>query len=191
MPAPPTFDARLVSARNLSPAVRELRFERVDGSSLIFEAGQWLSVTLPLAGDEARRSYSIASAPTTDTPSFELAVTHVAPHDGVTGFATDGSFAMTFSEPVDCASFRSNTTLLEKRDTHAHWVDATQPADGRPVAGAWACADFPATDPLRLEGRCRASNTTDATDYCTVRFVYDSGVKLGTSSTFTLKIVPT
>jgi ferredoxin-NADP reductase len=84
----PTFDIRLQGARMLSPRVRELTFSRVDGLPLEFQAGQWISLVLPLAEGEARRSYSIASAPnvpnmpgasraSSHVPTFELAVTHV------------------------------------------------------------------------------------------------------------------
>jgi CDP-4-dehydro-6-deoxyglucose reductase len=97
MPPPPSFDARLVGARVLSPSVRELTFERVDGRPMEFAAGQWLNVLIP-SGDgvalapradsgastgvggavdaPAKRSYSIASAPD-GSPRFELAVTRV------------------------------------------------------------------------------------------------------------------
>jgi CDP-4-dehydro-6-deoxyglucose reductase len=87
MPLPPTFDARLVAARALSPSVRELTFERTDGAPFRFEAGQWVSFVLRSVSrdengesgeeKELRRSYSIASAPT-GTPRFDVAVTHVA-----------------------------------------------------------------------------------------------------------------
>jgi ferredoxin-NADP reductase len=76
MPPPPTFDARLSGARMLTPQVRELTFERTDGERFAFEAGQWVSLVLPLPDAEARRSYSIASPPG-DSPRFELAITHV------------------------------------------------------------------------------------------------------------------
>jgi CDP-4-dehydro-6-deoxyglucose reductase, E3 len=81
MPPPPTFDVRLERARLIAPYVRELRFERVDGAPMEFQAGQWVSLVLPLAEGEARRAYSIASAPD-GTPRFEVAVTKV---DGGTG----------------------------------------------------------------------------------------------------------
>jgi CDP-4-dehydro-6-deoxyglucose reductase, E3 len=77
MPLPPTLDVRLVDKKTLSPSVCELTFERVDGSSFIFEAGQWVSLVLPLPAGELRRAYSIASPPS-DTPRFDLAVTHVS-----------------------------------------------------------------------------------------------------------------
>jgi ferredoxin-NADP reductase len=93
MPLPPTFEARLVSARPLSPAVRGLTFERTDGAPLRFEAGQWVSLVLPKPGapietgadiaGELRRSYSIASEPN-GTPRFEIAVTHVVDGPGST-----------------------------------------------------------------------------------------------------------
>jgi ferredoxin-NADP reductase len=73
---PPTFDARLIDARALSPSVRELRFERLDGAPFAFEAGQWVNLVLPLPEGELRRAYSIASHPD-GSPRFELAVTHV------------------------------------------------------------------------------------------------------------------
>jgi ferredoxin-NADP reductase len=77
---PPTFDARLVSTRPLTPAVRELTFERADGAPFAFEAGQWVNLKLP---GELTRSYSIASPPA-GTPRFQLAVTHVQGGPGST-----------------------------------------------------------------------------------------------------------
>jgi len=82
MPAPPTFTARVASARMLSPQVREIVFERSE--PLAFDAGQWVSFVLPIASvdvsgtasHELRRSYSIASAPN-GTGRFEVAVTRV------------------------------------------------------------------------------------------------------------------
>ncbi|APR99392.1 ferredoxin--NADP reductase [Pajaroellobacter abortibovis] len=76
MALPPTFYARLTSARMLSPSVRELVFTRIDELPFLFEPGQWINLFLPISEPEARRAYSIASAPN-GTPSFELAVTHV------------------------------------------------------------------------------------------------------------------
>lgn len=79
MALPPRFEARLILARALTPHVRELTFERVDGAPMVFEPGQWVSAALPLevaAGLEAKRSYSIASAPD-GSSRFEIAVTHV------------------------------------------------------------------------------------------------------------------
>ncbi|HEX7600510.1 MAG TPA: FAD-dependent oxidoreductase, partial [Polyangiaceae bacterium] len=83
MALPPTFDARLVGARMLSPLVRELVFARADGAPLAFEAGQWVSLVLPLPAGELRRSYSIASRPD-GTPNFEVAVTRVEGGPGST-----------------------------------------------------------------------------------------------------------
>ena len=83
MTLPPTFDGRLVRARKLTPAVRELVFERADGTPFDFAAGQWVSLVLPSKDGEMRRSYSIASAPD-GTPRFEIAVTHVEGGPGST-----------------------------------------------------------------------------------------------------------
>jgi CDP-4-dehydro-6-deoxyglucose reductase, E3 len=80
MPAP-SFSARLVSVRDLTPTVRELAFEKEDGP-LVHEPGQWLNLDIPREGDTPlTRAYSIASAPTTST-RFELAVTRVATGPG-------------------------------------------------------------------------------------------------------------
>lgn len=89
MPLPPPFDARLVATRMLTPHVRELTFERTDGSPMAFVPGQWVSLSLPPAGGDAtevapgKRSYSIASAPE-GSPRFEIAVTRVAGGRGST-----------------------------------------------------------------------------------------------------------
>lgn len=83
MPLPPTFEIRLVSRRNVSPAVRELTFERADGSPVVFEAGQWMNIVLPLPTGEIRRAYSVASPPN-GTSQFQLAITHVEGGPGST-----------------------------------------------------------------------------------------------------------
>jgi ferredoxin-NADP reductase len=72
---PETFEARLVAAKNLTPWVRELVLERVDGP-LLYDPGQWVNLVLPLPEGEAKRAYSIASAPD-GSPRFEIAVTRV------------------------------------------------------------------------------------------------------------------
>lgn len=76
MPPPPTFDVRLTRSRMLSPNVRELDFERLDGSAFEFQAGQWVSLVLPLPDGEGRRAYSIASPPD-GTARLSIAVTKV------------------------------------------------------------------------------------------------------------------
>jgi CDP-4-dehydro-6-deoxyglucose reductase len=75
---PSTFEARLIRATSLTPSVRALVFDRVDGQPMTFVPGQWVSFLLGL-GDGAnhlKRSYSIASAPD-GSPRFEIAVTRV------------------------------------------------------------------------------------------------------------------
>ena len=83
MPPPPTFDVRLARARMLSANVRELGFDRVDGARFDFQAGQWVSLVLPLAEGEARRAYSIASPPEGGT-GWEVAITKVSGGPGST-----------------------------------------------------------------------------------------------------------
>jgi len=77
MPFPATsFPARLVAARTLSPSVRELTLERVDGQ-FDFDPGQWVNVFVEVDGGELKRSYSIASPPD-GSGRFDLAVTRVS-----------------------------------------------------------------------------------------------------------------
>lgn len=83
MPPPPTFDVRLARSRMLSPNVRELRFERLDGAAFDFQAGQWVSLVLPLPDGEGRRAYSIASPPD-GSPGLSIAVTRVEGGPGST-----------------------------------------------------------------------------------------------------------
>lgn len=76
---PETFEVRLASARLVTPRVRELVFERVDGKPFTFHSGQWVSLILPLLDEKERplrRSYSIASVPA-NSARFELVVTKV------------------------------------------------------------------------------------------------------------------
>jgi ferredoxin-NADP reductase len=74
--APETFEIELVSTSALAPSVRRLVFARTDGRALVFDAGQWLNLVIPLPEGEIRRAYSIASPPD-GSPRFELAVTEV------------------------------------------------------------------------------------------------------------------
>jgi ferredoxin-NADP reductase len=95
-PVPETFEAALVSSRLVTPRVKELIFERVDGQPFTFSSGQWVSLVLPLTdekGERLRRAYSLASVPGS-SPRFELVVTRVdsaAPADGSTGHFGVGS----------------------------------------------------------------------------------------------------
>ena len=82
MPLPPTFDVRLLERRAISPAVRELTFERCDATPISFEAGQWINLVLPVT-PEIRRAYSVASPPN-GTAKFQLAITHVEGGPGST-----------------------------------------------------------------------------------------------------------
>ncbi|MBX3260816.1 MAG: FAD-dependent oxidoreductase [Labilithrix sp.] len=83
MPPPPTFDVRLARSRMLSPNVRELHFERVDGAPFEFQAGQWVSFVLPLPDGEGRRAYSVASPPD-GSAGLSIAVTKVEGGPGST-----------------------------------------------------------------------------------------------------------
>jgi CDP-4-dehydro-6-deoxyglucose reductase len=82
------FEGRLVRARSLTPNVRELVFERLDGQPMEFSPGQWVNALLPIGLEPAqslplKRSYSIASPPD-GSPLFEIAVTRVKDGPGST-----------------------------------------------------------------------------------------------------------
>jgi len=83
MSVPPTFDVRVARAGPLSPSVRGLVLERVDGAPFVFEAGQWVSLVVPTADGDLRRAYSIASPPD-GSSRFEIAVTRVVSGPGST-----------------------------------------------------------------------------------------------------------
>ncbi|MBS2017231.1 MAG: FAD-dependent oxidoreductase [Deltaproteobacteria bacterium] len=133
MPPPPTFDVRLASARLLAPNVRELGFVRADGAPFEFQAGQWVSLVLPLAEGEARRAYSIASPPAGDG-SFEIAVTKVASGVGssflhelpvggtLRAIGPQGFFTRTIGEPSLFVGTGTGVTPLRSmiRDALAH-----------------------------------------------------------------------
>ena len=84
---PETFEIELTSTSTLAPSVRRLVFARTDGRPLVFDAGQWLNLVLPLPGGEIRRAYSLASPPN-GTPRFEFAVTAVTGGPGSSYLAT-------------------------------------------------------------------------------------------------------
>ena len=84
---PETFEIEVVTSEMLAPSVRRLVFTRTDGRPLLFKAGQWVNLVLPLPTGEIRRAYSIASAPN-ETPRFELAVTEVTGGPGSTYLST-------------------------------------------------------------------------------------------------------
>jgi CDP-4-dehydro-6-deoxyglucose reductase len=84
---PETFEIEVVRSELLAPSVRRLVFTRTDGRPLVFKAGQWLNLVLPLPGGDIRRAYSIASAPNAG-PRFELAVTEVTGGPGSTYLAS-------------------------------------------------------------------------------------------------------
>lgn len=66
---------RVSRVEALTPSVRRFRFEPLDGTELPFrfQAGQYVKLDLPIAGDVVERAYSIASAPG-ERRFFEIAV---------------------------------------------------------------------------------------------------------------------
>ena len=79
-------EAKLVSARMLSPNVRELTF--ATSEAFAFKPGQWVNLYFPDCcnerGEPLKRAYSIASEPRQDG-RFDLAVTQVTDGPGSTG----------------------------------------------------------------------------------------------------------
>ncbi len=67
------FELCLKSACTLGPAIRHLEFERTDGKTLDFIAGQFITLLLKNeAGEIKRRSYSISNPPGESTLSIAI-----------------------------------------------------------------------------------------------------------------------
>ena len=144
MPVPPTFDVRVTGARPLSPQVRELALERADGAPFVFEAGQWVSLVLPLPEGEVRRAYSISSPPD-GSPGFRIAVTKVTGGPGSTylhGLAAGGSLRAVgpqgfFTRPPDLASpclfVATGTGVAPLRSMMLHAASRSSPAPAAPM----------------------------------------------------------
>ena len=61
------YTLRLLWSRNLTPTVKHLAFQREDGQSPLFQAGQFITLHIPTpAGKVAHRSYSLANPPNAD-----------------------------------------------------------------------------------------------------------------------------
>jgi all-trans-retinol 13,14-reductase len=80
---------RVAAVDALSPTVRRIRLEPLDGQSMpfTFTAGQYLKVDVPVAVEPVERSYSICSGPA-ETAFAEIAVKH-EPDGLVSGFLND------------------------------------------------------------------------------------------------------
>lgn len=75
MSSTPTFESRLVATREVTPQMREVEFERVDGLPSLHRPGQWVRAVLPPRDEDGRidRAYSYSS--TADgSPRFKLLV---------------------------------------------------------------------------------------------------------------------
>jgi len=78
MPGKLTFEAKLIASRSLTPFIKELEFERLDGQPSAHRAGQFVTMVLPPKDEDGRidRAYSIAS-PADGSPRFKVMVTLV------------------------------------------------------------------------------------------------------------------
>lgn len=72
-----------------------------------------------------------------------LEVVSVAPAAGATGVARDAAIAITFSEPVRCATLEAGLSITQAFDAHPRIASAGQTV---PVAGALACTDPPSIE---------------------------------------------
>jgi CDP-4-dehydro-6-deoxyglucose reductase len=68
--------ARLIEFQELAPEIRHFVFEVPGVERLVFEPGQFVSLTRVIDGEPLTRAYSIASAPDGDN-RFELCLNHV------------------------------------------------------------------------------------------------------------------
>jgi ferredoxin-NADP reductase len=73
-----TFSARLIAAYALTPHMKELEFERLDGTPSTHAPGQWVDIVLPPKDEDGRidRRYSYSSL-ADGTPRFRVLVTRI------------------------------------------------------------------------------------------------------------------
>lgn len=78
MPTRETFEAKLVATTNVTPHIKELEFERVDGKPSTHRPGQWVDMILPPRDQDGRidRHYSYSSI-ADGTPRFRVLVTKI------------------------------------------------------------------------------------------------------------------
>lgn len=168
-PRPPeSFQVRLISARALSPSVREMVFERVDGAAVEFTPGQWLNLMLPIGApeeEEQKRAYSIASAPN-GTSRFELAVTRVesgpgsnylhrmALGDAVRAVGPSGLFTRESTDPSPALFVGTGTGVTPLRSMLRAALDGGSQAPLQLLFGVRHEEDILYRE--ELEGLCRA-----------------------------------
>lgn len=110
---------------------------------------------------------------TEEPPALQLV--RVSPPEQVAALDRAPELALTFTEPPECDDFGENgadttrVSLHERRDPAPRWADP--PGTERLVAGRWSCRRLPPNDPGRGTGVCQSADTSDPTDYCTVRFL--------------------
>jgi ferredoxin-NADP reductase len=72
------FNFTLQASRMLTPRVLQLSLKREDGQAFPYVPGQFITLHLPFADMELRRSYSVATIPPAGgTDEVQIAVTHV------------------------------------------------------------------------------------------------------------------
>lgn len=75
-PAPRRYRARLTRVVELTPTTKHFEWEITDGGPFVFDAGQFISLTVARNGQEYTRAYSIASPPRADG-RFDLCLNRV------------------------------------------------------------------------------------------------------------------
>ncbi len=71
-------NVRVRSVTRLSPSVKSIEFEAMDGQPVGHIAGQWVNLYVATPVEEVRRSYSIASMPPGPASQFISSVTNSA-----------------------------------------------------------------------------------------------------------------
>jgi ferredoxin-NADP reductase len=139
-PPSEAFDARVVSTRQLTPSVRQLVLERIDGREMRFVPGQWVNLLVPVHGAEVKRAYSIASAPVA-SPRFDLAVTRVeggaasiALHEAAEGavlraVGPSGLFTRDATDPAAAVLVGTGTGVTPLRSMVRAAIDAASSAE--------------------------------------------------------------
>lgn len=138
-----TFEARLVASRGITPHIKELEFERIDGTPSPHKPGQWVTMVLPPKDEDGRidRAYSFSSL-ADGTARFRVLVTkvddglgstwlHSAPPGTVLPMrGPDGTFVRDAKQPPAALFVVSGTGFAPVRTM---FEDALRQGHGEPM----------------------------------------------------------
>lgn len=117
--APPSFQLRLQSIRDIAPGVKHFQFVRVDGQAFDFIPGQFVTLLLGHDGKKLRRSYSIASIPEQE-PSIDFAASYVSG-----GVASELLFNLSIGSELEASGPSGRLVLRDEDQARRYLLIAT------------------------------------------------------------------